>query len=199
MHTSFFETKQAHLASLRFGRRETALVALTPTRLDMLRTILERGGKLRQHRLRHLLGVSNAVVSVMVRALETLGFVTRKRCDEDQRTFVVALTKQAATALRRVEYETKTMGFMDLALVSAFTPEHMFRTGWVATVNRFSDSAAMLRAAFGIGRTGYDPWATNDDDESFYFAEVAGNPNRRHLFEDAADEPDGGPPIYLEE
>lgn len=198
MHHSFFEVKQAHLAAVRFGRRESGPLGLTPARMDMLRAIRAGGGKLLQGRLRHLLGVSRTVVSIMVRALETLGFVTRAPSKDDRRTLVVELTDRANIALRILHHETEIMGFMDLALVSAFTRDHFFVKGWRNTVARFAREASRVRAAFGIGDTWFNPWNATENDEAFYFAPVDGNPNRLHRFDDPEDEPDGGPAVYLE-
>ena len=178
MHTAFFDMKQAHLAAVRFGRRETEAVGLTPARLDMLRTILEQPGMhVLQRKLRHFLGVSNAVVSIMIRALEALGFVKRTRAENDGRTFDVRLTGLAKRALRAVFFETVTMGFLELALVSAFVKHHVPRPGWERTLNRLQSRLGMFRRAFGIGTTSYNPWDANDDDESFYYDDHASNPN----------------------
>lgn len=181
MHVALFEMKQAHLSAVRFAMRETSVVQLTPARFDMLRTILEYPGEVLQSALHRLLGVSNAVVSIMVRALEHRGFVTRTRCRNDRRTFVVALTGKAKHALREVFFTAETEGYLDLALVSAFVKEHVERRGWHITVNRLVDRLRMFRNAFGRGRTSYNPWEWNDDDESFYFADVPSNLNRFHL------------------
>lgn len=178
MHTAFFDMKQAHLSAVRFSRRETEAVGLTPARLDMLRTILEQPGMhVLQRKLRHFLGVSNAVVSIMVRALESLGFVTRTRDENDGRTFDVRLTDLAERALRAVFFETVTMGFLELALVSAFVKDHVPRQGWEKTVYRLQSRLGMFRLAFGIGHTAYNPWDPNDDDESFYYDDSPSNPN----------------------
>lgn len=178
MHTAFFDIKQAHLSAVRFGRRETQAVGLTPARLDMLRTIMEQPGMhVRQCKLRHFLGVSNAVVSIMLRALEALGFVRRTRAENDGRTFEVRLTGLAKRALRAVFFETVTKGFLELALVSAFVKDHVPRRGWEKTVYRLQCRLEMFRRAFGIGYTSYNPWDANDDDESFYYDDCSDNPN----------------------
>lgn len=180
MHTALFEMKQAHLSAVRLSMRETAVVALTPARLDMLRTILEYPGEMFQSALWGLLGVSKTVVSIMVRALERRGFVTRTRCRSDRRTFVIELTGKAKEALRAVFYIAETEGFRDLAFVSAFVKEHVDRSGWRIAVNRLEERLAMFREAFGRGRTTYNPWNWNDDDCYFYFADVPSNLNRFH-------------------
>ena len=178
MHPSFFEMKHAHLTALRITRKETAVVDLTPARLDMLRVILERSGEMLQSNLRRLLGVSNSVISIMVRALERAGFVVRSRCRDDRRTFLVRLTAQARYALRRVFFGAVREGFLELTLVSAFVKDHVPRRGWQKIVDDLQARLHLLRAAFGIGVTHYNPWEPNDDDWAFYYAAVIPNPNR---------------------
>lgn len=178
MHTSFFEMKHAHLSALRITRKETAVVDLTPARLDMLRVVLERSGEMLQSSLRRLLGVSNSVISIMVRALERAGFVVREPCREDRRTFWVRLTLQARYALRRVFYGAVTEGFLELTLISAFAKDHFPHRGWERVVNDLEAKLHLMRAAFGLGSTDYNPWEANDDDRPFYYAPVIPNPNR---------------------
>lgn len=180
MHTTLFAMKQAHLSAVRLSMRDTSTVQLTPARLDMLRTILERPGTVLQSALRRLLGVSKTVISIMVRALERTGFITRSRAGDDRRTFILELTRKGKRALRSVFYTAETKGFLDLALVSAFVEHHTPRPRWLITVYRLEKRLAMFRAAFGRGSTTYNPWEWNDDDDSFYFADVPCNLNRFH-------------------
>lgn len=172
MNSTFFHMKQAHLSALRVSRKTTLPIGLTPARLDMLRAILERCGQVLQLKLKHLLGVSNPVISIMVRALERLGLVTRDKCRTDRRTFVVSLTKAARYALRRVFFELHTEGFEALTFASAFGNE------WLHVTSDLCSPLARFREAFGIGLTHHDPWEWNDDDEPFYYAAVRPNPVR---------------------
>lgn len=131
-----------------------------------------------QSGLRRLLCVSNSVISIMVRALERAGFVIRSRCPDDRRTFWVRLTLQARYALRRVFYGAVTEGFLQLTLISAFARDHIPHRGWEKILHDLQARLHMLRAAFGIGATHYNPWDANDDDWAFYYAAVIPNPNR---------------------
>ena len=179
MHTVSFEMKQAHLAALRLGRKETEAVGLTPARLDMLRAIMEGSGGSVQAKLRELLCVTKPVISVMVRALEKLGFVVRKRSSEDRRTFVLTLTDKAKNALRRVYYESITLGYLKLGLMWAFCkPGTWSVRSFEIAIHRLHLRLNMFRCAFGIGDTRYNPWEINEDDEGFFYADVPGNPNR---------------------
>src|SRR5277367_5509039 len=73
---------------LRITRRRLASVGLTGARFDMLYAVRRQGRflsgeedsiELRQSDLRRILGVTATVVSRMVRALERLGLVARRR------------------------------------------------------------------------------------------------------------------------
>ena len=172
MNSTFFHMKQAHLSALRVARKTTLPIGLTPARLDMLRAILVRCGSVLQLQLKRLLGVSNPVISIMVRALERLGLVTREKCRSDRRTFVVSLTKAARHALRRVYFELVTEGFEALTFESAFGDK------WVRVADDLCSPLARFREAFGIGLTHHDPWEWTDDDEPFYYAAVRPNPVR---------------------
>ena len=176
MHTVLFEMKQGHLTAERFTRPQTESLGLTPARLDMLRAILERGNGITQSQLRRSLCVTKTVISVMVRALERLGFVRRVKCATDRRTFYVTLTDTARLALRWIYYENSVMGFLNLAFISAFVKMPRIVRGEVnITLSRLNGRIQMFRHAFGIGT--YNPWEANDDDESFYYADVPENPN----------------------
>lgn len=197
MHTSFFEMKHGHLTALRITRKETAIVELTPARLDMLRVILERSGEMLQSSLRRLLCVNNSVISIMVRALERAGFVVRERCRDDRRTFWVRLTARARYALRRVFYGAVNQGFLELTLVSAFAKDHIPHRGWEKIVEELQARLHLLRIAFGIGITHYNPWDANDEDWAFYYAAVIPNPNRVDIAPE--DDPYDDPPFIEQE
>ena len=179
MHTMAFEVKHAHLALLRFGRPEAEQVGLTPARVDMLRVILDMGGgSLMQHELWKHLCVSRPVVSIMVRALEKLKFVTRSPW---KGSFCVKLTAKARVALRRLYYNTINQGFLKLAIMCALSKDNFPRKGWSITVERIIERLQMLRAAFGRGLHHYNPWPTSESDWDFYYAPVRGNPNRESI------------------
>ena len=96
---------------LRITRRRLAWVGLTAARFDMLYAVQNRGRflsgeegtiELRQSDLRRILGVTATVVSRMVRSLETLGLVTRRReTDGDRRQIQVILTKRGLETVER--------------------------------------------------------------------------------------------------
>ncbi|CAN5274664.1 hypothetical protein BH09MYX1_BH09MYX1_02550 [soil metagenome] len=184
MDGTFFEMKQAHLTAVRLGRDFTEPVGLTPARLDMLRAILEPGSLgIAQSQLRRSLSVTKTVISVMVRSLERLGFVQRKRHPTDRRTYWVTLTNRAKVALREVYFTAMNQGFLKLALIIAFLKMPIDPRGEIdGILGRLRDQLLLFREAYGIGV--FNPWEPNDDDAPFYYADVPDNPNVIDLISD---------------
>jgi DNA-binding MarR family transcriptional regulator len=168
------------LAAERFAREEAEGVGLTTARLDMLRTIMDGGSEILQSTLRERLCVSAPVVSIMVRAIERLGFVKRERALADRRTFLVSLTERGAAALRRIYYESIVEPFLELKLKAAFgKTARRFAGKWKKAVSRLESLIREFRAEFGRGNN--NPWTPTEDDDVFYHADVPGNPNRIDL------------------
>lgn len=91
MHEIFFSFKRAHHASLRLSRPILAEFGLTPARFDALYKIQTADGMM-QTELREALGVSRATVSRMLRSIEELGLISRKKL-YDNLCNVVELTE----------------------------------------------------------------------------------------------------------
>lgn len=102
MHAIAFGLKRAFHATLAITRRPLATFGITAARLDMLHAI-QSGGDLGlpQRSLRALLGVTDATISRMLRALEELEYITRSRDPHDARRLVVRLTRTGLSILRR--------------------------------------------------------------------------------------------------
>ncbi|CAN5474687.1 hypothetical protein BH09MYX1_BH09MYX1_26200 [soil metagenome] len=183
MHTAMFAMKHAHLSGLRLARVFTERYGLTPARLDMLRVIMAAGGSILQLTMRHRLSVTKPVISVMVRSLEKLKFVTRERCEEDRRTFVVKLTEEAIFALRAIFYEAIVLGVLKVAFLGAFlSKDGEPHRGWELAMVRMEQRLQLFRRAFGLGTC--NPWDEDQDDEKFYYAEVPENPAARDMVHD---------------
>ncbi|CAN5421461.1 hypothetical protein BH09MYX1_BH09MYX1_18520 [soil metagenome] len=183
MHTAMFEMKMAHLSALNFTRMHTEAVGLTPARLDMLRALMAgwKTGML-QSTLRRKLCVSAPVVSIMVRAIEELGFVRRERCSDDRRTFVIWLTEKGEAALRQIYHDTVIEPFRDLKLQIAFGRKSAkrFAGKWEKAVFRLEGLISEFRREFCRGLN--NPWEIDEDvDDPFYTADVPGNPMRERL------------------
>ena len=179
MHPTAFETKMAHFAFNRIGRTFTERHGLTPARLDMLRVILQEDGCTYQKRLRDLLGVTKSVTSQMIRDLEKLGFVVRRKSTDDRRTFVLRLTERAEKALRSVYFEAITEGFLRLIISCGIgKPDRMMGGGGFerAVINLIRPLRA-FRKAYGLPVI-RNPWEHPERSEEFYFADVPDNPIR---------------------
>ncbi|CAN5439465.1 hypothetical protein BH09MYX1_BH09MYX1_29780 [soil metagenome] len=175
MHTTLFAMKHAHLSALRLARVFTQRYGLTPARLDMLRVIMAAGGSILQLTMRHRLSVTKPVISVMVRSLEKLKFVTRERCEKDRRTFVVKLTEEAIFALRAIFYEAIVLGVLKVAFLGAFlSKDGESHRGWELAMVRMEARLQLFRRAFGLGTC--NPWDEDEPDEDFYYEEVPENP-----------------------
>ena len=90
----FFGAKRVHLRVVGITRSLLKGIVLTPARFDMMRIIELHGEEgILQAKIRDLLGVSAATVSVMVRSLELLGYVRRSRFVRDARCTLVRITE----------------------------------------------------------------------------------------------------------
>jgi DNA-binding MarR family transcriptional regulator len=98
MDAVMFETKAAHLAVQRVGRRVLQRYGITPARFDLMNALGTKG--MRQSDLWKYLGVVRSVVSEMIRSLEGLGWVKRVRA-ADSRTWLVTLTRRGREIFQR--------------------------------------------------------------------------------------------------
>lgn len=136
MNYYFFAMKRAFHATLRVTRDVAAAFGLTPARSDMLYAIFRapgharpRGrGELTQRELREKLGVSAPTVSRMVRALESLGFVERRRSYRDRRTLDVQLTDFGWRRVRAMFSEIFKWDIFSFALDCALVDSHLLPT-----------------------------------------------------------------------
>ncbi len=121
MDPVFFTIKRAYYATLRLTRRALRAIGLTPARYDLLDALYRLGTgcvHLQSH-LRRGLGVARSTISRMMRSLEQLGLVTRRR---DGRDCVVALTPEGRRRVRRAFFGLVLVGHVGLALDGALAP-----------------------------------------------------------------------------
>ena len=177
MHPLFFETKIAHLATDRFSRTETEPVGLTPTRLTLLRAMVGHVG-IYQHRLWKKLCVCKSTVSVMVRALEKLGFLTRQT---GGRSVWLQLTQLAKNALRWVYRKVVRSGYLELVLAIGVAHPSISSDKLAEVIWKLCDPLRQLRET--LGRVGDNPWAecTPADDQFCHFSGSWGHPFCRHM------------------
>jgi DNA-binding MarR family transcriptional regulator len=108
MNQIIFRTKRAHHGFVRVTRKPLAFFGLTAARFDMMFALFRRDRSAErpfhstlQSELRRDLGVTAPVVSRMLRSLERLGLVLRKRAESrDRRQRHVFLTKAGLERIR---------------------------------------------------------------------------------------------------
>jgi DNA-binding MarR family transcriptional regulator len=123
MHTLAFSLHRADQRMLALQRDLLARFGITPARYLMMLVLHRVGvyGTLRQSTLRRALGVSRVTVSIMVRALEKLGYVQRAPAvGIDRRQIDVSLTPKGSALLRRVERKLIKPGVVWMAIYSIF-------------------------------------------------------------------------------
>src|SRR5689334_22171797 len=125
MDSIFFGLKRAHQGTLRFARLALAPFGLTPARFDLLyalHTVPVRG--MLQSLLRRVLGVTAPTVSRMLRSLEGLGLLVRRRSHPGARQRWVQLTEQGIGAVRRALYLLVSSGAAALAVDCALSDRY---------------------------------------------------------------------------
>jgi DNA-binding MarR family transcriptional regulator len=116
MNAIFFASKRVFQSSVNLTRRSMQAVApgLTAARFDMMYALTRRSWDhnkfdatvVRQSELWRTLGVSPPVVARMLRSLEALGWVTRRRATRgDQRQREVTLTERGLACIREAYKE----------------------------------------------------------------------------------------------
>jgi DNA-binding MarR family transcriptional regulator len=127
MHSLLFGMKRADQCSRALQRRLLGPLGITPARYDMLFVIFQvrvykRFRCIFQSHLRRQLGVTAPTTSKMARALERLGFITRKRERfGDRRQILIELTEKGVSLLRRVREKVIDPGILWLALFTAMS------------------------------------------------------------------------------
>ncbi len=121
MHPVFFTIKRAYYATLKLTRRALAAMGLTAARFELLDALYRLGTRcvhLQSH-LRRALGVARSTISVMMRSLERLGLVERRR---DGRDVLVELTPEGRRRVRRAFFGLVLVGHVGMALDGALAP-----------------------------------------------------------------------------
>jgi DNA-binding MarR family transcriptional regulator len=102
MDDIFFQAKRSHLATNRWVLMKLKEFGVTPARFDLMRMIYVRNFRWAQSELRFALGVARATISVMVRALVKLGWITREVNPFDRRTLDCVLTYEGRRVVASV-------------------------------------------------------------------------------------------------
>jgi DNA-binding MarR family transcriptional regulator len=158
MNAFFFGAKRAFHGVLRVMRKPLRSRGLTAARFDMMYALASPRRQLesrtvRQSDLRRTLGVSAPVVSRMLRSLEALGWVTRRRPRYgDKRQREVALT---ASGLERIRTASELFMRASKRLLS-----EAVCFGWPRVKNARFHHLCQLESYFNGMRTTYDDRAT---------------------------------------
>jgi DNA-binding MarR family transcriptional regulator len=102
MDDVFFQAKRSHLAVNRWALFKLREFGVTPARFDLMRMIYFRNFRWAQKELRYALGIARATISVMVRALVKLGWITREVNPFDRRTLDCVLTYEGRRVVASV-------------------------------------------------------------------------------------------------
>ena len=149
---------------------------LTPARFDMMRIIgghEERG--VPQGNVQWLLGVSAATVSKMLRALQDLGYVVRKRWERDRRYQTVYITALGRWVVRRLMFSLIHCGRAERTVLRGLAYGNRVLAG--TRMNVVLDILTALRKNYTDRAPFTDPWrvggqgAPADEYELFAFYE----------------------------
>jgi DNA-binding MarR family transcriptional regulator len=118
-----FSLKRAHHSAVRVTRGPAATWGLTPARFDMMHALSRCPYGASQSWLRQALGVSRATVSRMLKSLEELGLLTRRRCDEDRRTRWIELTEEGRARIEGARADLIGSGAIELVVRTCVASE----------------------------------------------------------------------------
>jgi DNA-binding MarR family transcriptional regulator len=128
MNAIFFGCKRAFHSCLRIARQGLRGLGLTPARFDMLMAIgVDRRHSRTQRELRFQLGVSAPTVSRMVRSLEELGLIERRKLESgDRRQLRITLTEWGRRCMKKAMRLVQDTGAIQLAVDCALTDNHPY-------------------------------------------------------------------------
>ena len=169
MNAITFGCKRAFHAFLKVTRDplEDLAEGLTAARFDMMYVILKSGGGfeggcLWQSRLRKILGVCGPVVSRMLRSLEAIGWVKRKRSEDDRRQVEVSLTEAGLACIRQAFKAMKGM-MMKLVHKAICFGREDDRDEQLVHMSALEQYHHSMRKQWGDTATLYYRWGHPDD------------------------------------
>ena len=115
---------------------------LTPARVDMLTAIAKGKHGMVQYFCRSMLGVRSPTVSRMMRSLEKLGYITRRKYPPDRRHRWVTLTDLGREVVRCVEQDF-TAGFVGEQLARQLVSRQPYQRE--PTEKALADARTMVR------------------------------------------------------
>jgi DNA-binding MarR family transcriptional regulator len=164
----FFGLKRAWHGTLRIGRTTLRTLGLTAARFDLLYALTYEGRTrapaMRQSALRRVLGVSRPTVSRMLRSLEELGLIERRRSEVDRRQLDVQLTSKGWFRIRFAYRIVARSGWAQLALDCALGVDEKGEDRWhhevhcLHAMNDVDETLMKIRRTFGDAATLDYPW-----------------------------------------
>ena len=159
------------MAAQRQGRLMLRGTGLTPARFDLMHAVGHRGMK--QSDLWRRLNVVRSVVCEMVRALERLGWVERRRSESDARTWIVRLTPRGREIFERA-YDFAVEGGDATACFDLALAEGHVEVDSLALRTEHIQRCNALMSAFGTRNWFRGPDLYLWDPEDYYFMLVYG-------------------------
>jgi DNA-binding MarR family transcriptional regulator len=107
MDRAFFGLKRAYHSTLRISRRDFEEIGNTPARMDILHALYNRGRPrlMWQSILRRIIGyTARSTISELLKELEAIRWIRRKRSPIDRRQVEVELTDAGRRALGRAYF-----------------------------------------------------------------------------------------------
>ena len=161
MHRVFFGIKRAHLCVLALTRPYLVGAGLTPARFDLLRVVSAEPEGVRQSTLVDLLGVARSVVSRMLKAMQLLGLIVRRRDTRDRRCLIVHITAVGDDSMERAERETLDSNVAERLASRGVSGDRIAKPEAPeiqARVKAFEDQIARMRALYNDQCPVRDPW-----------------------------------------
>jgi DNA-binding MarR family transcriptional regulator len=168
MNAVAFGVKRAFHGFLRVTRKPLASVGLTAARFDMLYVLFSRAGadccqrSIPQRELRAKLGVCASVVSRMVRALERLGLVIRRRSLHDGRQIELRLTFLGWARIHGAR-RWLLRGMQRFVVEAICFGRHADPMECLMHMEQLESYLSVLRSHFFDTATLYYPWGHPDD------------------------------------
>ena len=163
MNAIFFGCKRAFQSCLRIARPWLAPFGLTPARFDMLTAISRYPMGPFQRNLRQMLGVTRATISRMLRSLEDLGFIQRRRSHFDRRQLHITLTPEGRSRLRDATEACIDSGAAQLAVDAALTGNRVHDESLcMMEMSAAEHVLQRIRDAFDDHARLYYPWHPDD-------------------------------------
>jgi DNA-binding MarR family transcriptional regulator len=169
MDVVLFSLKRAFRKSIDAGLVLTTPFGLTPARFDLIRVIEMHAEGLPQRNIHYLLGVSAPTVCRMLKSLEALGFVKRRRFDSDRRCVWVELTEVGRYVVADARDRLVDSGLAERFALRGLGLDPEAARPDLTTLQNF---LARMRKAYGDWPLFTHPWRIGCIDEPYAFHDL---------------------------